>query len=371
MKIKIQKDAFLKALQKVGNTVSTRNTLPILANILFVAEDGKLTLTATDNEMRVETTVEAEVEEAGSITIPAKKILTLVSKFRSPEVIIEGIENFHSKVRCGSTSAMLVGLDPQNYPEKKENEITRSFKIKQSDFATIIDRISYATCIQDSRKVLQGIFVSMKDGKFTAVATDGKRLALCEKILENEEQNAEANGDMIIPLKPALELKRLMEKDGDLEVQASSASVQFVFGNTVLTTKTLEGNYPNYRQVVPASFATIINVPRDGVLYALDLLSSTFMETTSPSINLCFEDNNLLFELNSTVGEGKENLPIEYTGEKLSVIFNTNFLIDPFRHLDCDVITFKFNDVMSPIAIETADGFMYIIMPLRNRAAAN
>ena len=192
MKIKISRETMLKALQRVGNIVNTRNTLPVLSNILFEAADGKLKLTGTDLEIRMETVVDAEVIEAGETTLPAKKMLTLVSKFRGEFIEIESGDNFHSTIKCGTASIMLLGLNPADYPKKDEVKFIRSFSMKQADMAVVIERIAYAASLEDSRKVLQGILFSVRDGKFTAVATDGKRLALCEKVFEELPEGSEA-----------------------------------------------------------------------------------------------------------------------------------------------------------------------------------
>lgn len=369
MKIKIDKDSFLKALQKVGNTISTRNTLPILSNILLKAKDQKLTIIGTDLEIRVTTMVEANVEEEGEITVPAKKILTLVSKFRAKEISLESVENFHSRIKCGNTSALLVGLDPSGFPVYNQSEFLRSFKLNQMDVFTFLERISYAVSIQDSRVQLQGILLSLKNGKFVAVATDGKRLAMCEKMLSTDDGEVDnsQDGDVIITLKSANELKRLLDKEGDLTVSVSENQILFDLGDTQISSKIIDEAYPNYRQVIPSSFKQSIIVPRDDVSYAIDLLSNTFMEASSPSISLTFSENSLLFELNSIIGEGKERVDIEYTGEPFSMSFSTNLLLDPFRHLDCDMVQIKINDTTSPVVFESMDGFLYVLMPMRNK----
>ena len=157
MKIKVQKEALLKALQKVSNIIGSRTTLPVLANILVEAKDDQLTLTTTDLELRLTTTVAAVVEEPGITTLPAKKLLGLVSKFHQGEVSITSNENFHSEIKCGTVSITLLGLTPDDFPVAPEFEINRNVKIKQTELASILERISYAASLDDSRKVLTGM----------------------------------------------------------------------------------------------------------------------------------------------------------------------------------------------------------------------
>lgn len=365
MKIKVQKESFLKALQKVSNIIGSRTTLPVLANVLMEAKDGKLTLTTTDLELRLTTTMDAAVEEEGKTTLPVKKLLGLISKFRQGEVSIVSNENHHSEIKCGSVAIMLLGLNPDDFPAMPEFEVRRSVKVKQSELSAIIDRIVYAASTDDSRKVLQGILFSIKESKITAVATDGKRLALVERPLD--EAPTGEDGDIIVTLKAANELKRLIGTDGIVEIEIGEKQIEFKVGETLIVSKLIEGTYPNYAQVIPPSFKKMIDLPCDPFIYAIDILSVTLSETSSPNIKLTFGDNKLLFEANSTIGEGSESIDIAYDEEKLSASFNPNFLLDPFKHLPMEKVTLKMNDVVSPIAIESGDGFLYVIMPMRNK----
>ncbi len=364
MKIKVQQDVFCKALQKVSNIIGSRTTLPVLANVWMSAEEGKLTLATTDLEIRYVTTVAAEVEEGGITTIPAKKLLGLVSRFHG-EITIESNENFHSKISCGSVEIMLLGLNPADFPAAVEFDVMRSVQLKQQEVSDIVERISYAVSAEDSRKVLQGILLSIHEGKITAVATDGKRLALVEKMLEGIPEGSD--GDIIITLKSAQELKRIMEKEGEVKMEIGEKLIRFTVGETVITSKLIEGNYPNYRQVIPASFKKSVTIQCDQFTYALDILSFTLTDTNSPLVKLTFKQNQLLFEANSNIGEGSESIPVDYEGEEMSASFNPHYLLDPFKHLPHDQMFLKINDVVSPIALETADGFLYVIMPMRNK----
>ena len=181
MKFKTKRELLVKALSKVCNIIGNKTTLPILANVLLEAEEGRLSLTATDLEIRIATSIEADVESAGKTTLPAKRLLGLVSKFKGAEVEFDTNEKFHTVINCGTANFMIMGLDPEDFPEETEFSARRSIKLKQNELSRMIDYISYAASLDDSRKVLQGILLSVKDGNFTAVATDGKRLALVKR----------------------------------------------------------------------------------------------------------------------------------------------------------------------------------------------
>ncbi len=365
MKINVKRELLLKALQKVCNIIGSRTTLPVLANVMMEAENSKLTFTTTDLELRITTSIEAEVEQAGKTTLPAKRFLGLVSKFKGDTVSFDTNENHHTKISCGTADFMILGLTSDDFPVPVDFTAQRTLKIKQCDLARIIDRISYAVSLDDSRKVLQGILLSVREGNLTAVATDGKRLALVEKLLD--EVPVGSDGDIIVTLKAANELKRILEKDGDAVIEIGEKQAVFKIDSTMIYSKLIDGNYPNYKQVIPASFAKKVSVPCLGFIDALEIVSVPLFDASSSYVKITFQANKLLFEANSNVGEGKEEIAIEYEGEEMSLSFNPQFLSDPFKHIGVDNVNIKINDAFSPIAIESGDGFLYVIMPMRNK----
>ena len=362
MKVNVKKDALLKALQKVSNIIGSRTTLPVLANVLLEAENGKLTLTTTDLELRITTSIEAEVEAAGVTTLPAKRLLGLVSKFKGEKMMMESNDKHHTQISCGTANFMILGLTPEDFPLPVNFESNRSLKLKQTDFA----RISYAVSMDDSRKVLQGILLSVKEGNLTAVATDGKRLALVEKLLE--DAGAGADGDVIITIKVANEVKRILEKEGEVVMEIGEKQVVFKLNDTIIYSKLIEGNYPNYRQVIPSGFNKKISVPTTDFIDALEIVSIPLYDASSSFVKITFTQNKLVFEANSNVGEGKEYINIEYADQDdITLSFNPQLLSDPFKHIGVDSVMVKINDSFSPIALESGDGFLYVIMPMRNK----
>lgn len=365
MKVNVKKDALLKALQKVSNIIGSRTTLPVLANVLLEAENGRLTLTTTDLELRITTSIEAEVEAPGVTTLPAKRLLGLVSKFKGEKMLMESNDKHHTQISCGTANFMILGLTPEDFPLPVNFESNRSLKLKQTDFSRILDRISYAVSMDDSRKVLQGILLSVKEGNLTAVATDGKRLALVEKLLD--DAGAGADGDVIITIKVANEVKRILEKEGDVVMEIGEKQVVFKLNDTIIYSKLIEGNYPNYRQVIPSGFKKKISVPTTDFLDALEIVSIP-LDASSSFVKITFTQNRLMFEANSNIGEGKEYINIEYADpDDITLSFNPQLLSDPFKHVGVDNVLVKINDSFSPIALESGDGFLYVIMPMRNK----
>ena len=362
MKVNVKRDVLLKGLQRVCNIIGSRTTIPVLANIVMEAKDGFIHMTTTDLELRISTKLPADVQEAGITTVPAKRLLGLVSKFKAEDVVMDSDDNFNVKILCGTADFKLLGLDPKDFPEAVEFTPLRKFKLKQADFARLIDRISYAVSLDDSRKVLHGILVSIKEGVLTTVATDGKRLALSEKLLEEPCEGTE--GDVIITLKSATEAKIILEKEGEIFIEIGENLVSFKIGDTEIVSKLIEGNYPQYRAVIPQNFSKSVTIPCGDFSDALDIVSIPLSDSSS-YVKLTFAENQLKFEANSNVGEGREVMPIEYGFEEVAVSFNPQFLADPFRHLDVENVTLNMNDSFSPIELVSGDGFIYIIMPMR------
>lgn len=363
MKIKVKREKLQKGLHKVSNIIGSRSTLPILANVLIEADNGTVVLTTTDLELRIKTQIEAEVERPGTTTIPVKKFLSMVEKFDGDTVALDCNENHHTRVVCGTSDFRLLGLPSADFPLPVEFSSVRRLKLKEAEFARILDQISYAVSLEDSRKVLHGILVSIKENTFTSVATDGKRLALVEKIIQ---EFSGSEGDIILPLRTATEIKRLMEKDGEVDIEIGEKQALFKTKNFELTTKLIEGNYPNFRQVIPNSFSKQVEVPRARFLSKLELVSIALPADEKAFIRLTFESGKVKFEAASNnIGEGLDFIEIDYQETPVNISFNPTFLADPFKHTDADKINFKLNDGYSPIAIEDGEGFLYVIMPMR------
>lgn len=363
MKITVVRENLLKALQRTGSAVGNRSTMAVLGNVLLEAVDGKLRLSATDLEIRVSTEVEAVVEKEGSTTLPAKKLLALVSKFIDPEVAIEVDERHHATVVCGTSTFKLLGIAPADFPEPADVAPVREIKFKGADLKRMLTQIIYAASLDGSRQVLHGVLVSLKDHMVAMVATDGKRLALVERA---PEEFSGTEGNAIIPLRSAGELRKMAEADDTVELAIGEKQAVFKSGSTVLLTKLIDGNYPNYRQVIPASFATSLQVPAIPFMQKIELVSQVLANTSS-YVTLTFENDQLqILGKSPEIGEGSAIQEINYAGERIATSFNPAFLLDPLRCSEVEEVTIKINDGFSPVAIQGGEGFLYIIMPMRD-----
>ena len=362
MKFTVSREKFLKALQKIQSTIGSRNTLTILGNVLVEASGNIVSLTTTDLEIRIVTRIEAEVEIEGATTIPAKRLLALVSNFEDAMVTVSSDERYHAEIVCGTSCFKLLGIAPEDFPAENELNVLRTITFKGAELKRMLGQIIYAITLNDSRKVLHGMLFSMRENTVTMVATDSKRLAMTERNVENVSGS---NGDCIIPLMAAQEIKRQANPQEDVTLEIGEKSARFSCGDTVLTTKLIEGNYPNYRQVIPPDFRQQIPIASSALLGKIELVSEVLDKTGCVVLN--FTEGKLeLRAASNDIGEGSAELPVEFSGEPVTASFNPDFLADPLRFADCEIMTFKMNDGFSPVAIDGGDGFLYVIMPMRH-----
>lgn len=364
MKFTVDRLKLQKALQRVSNIIGSRSMLPLLGNVLINASDEGLELSTTDLELRLVTRVEAEVSESGITTLPAKKLASLIGSFSAEKVDFEINDKDFARITCGTAKFTLLGLSAADFPEELAFEPVHTIKIKESLFKRMIGSISYAVSVDDSRKVLTGVLMSLRETVMTLVATDGKRMAVQES---SPETISGGDGDAIIPLKAMSEIRRQLEGDELLLIEVGEKLCRFTCAGVTLTSKLIEGAYPNYRQVVPSKFSCEVELPVQALLSKIETVALMIAGANS-SIILRFADNQLQLQASSAeVGEGSDLLETSFEGEPFEVSFNPAFLSDPLRNTDADMVRFKLNDPLSPVAIEAGEGFIYIIMPIRKK----
>lgn len=364
MKIAIEREKFAKALQRVNAIIAARTMLPVLSNVLIEAGEGVITLTSTDLEIRISTAVEGEVVSEGKVTVNARKLLSLVNCFSASKVELESDENNHVKIVCGTGKFKLLGLSALDFPEAIGFDEVRTIRLSENEFKRMIGSISYAVSSEDSRKALTGILLSVSENTVTAVATDGKRLAVQSG---SPEEFTGAGGDCIIPLKSANEVRRLLEGSGSVEIRIGEKQCAFSTSSFTLNTKLIEGNYPNYKAVLPASFKKKVEIDSHKLLEKISMVSQILSDSSS-FIILDFESGVLRIHASSSeVGEGGDIVEVEYSDEPLEISFNPEFIADCLKNTSSDKVIFNINDSLTPVLIEGQPGFLYVIMPIRKK----
>ena len=362
MKFSVTKEKLLECLQQVQNVVSTRTTLPILSNVLLQTKGREVRLTTTDLDVGVRGSFEANIEKEGATTLPARRLFTIIRELPSSEIQFDVDSKNAASIRSGQSFFKILGLPEEEFPPLPKFDDSKVVTIRQKDLRDGLRKTSYAISTDETRYVLNGVLFSFKDNKLTLVATDGRRLAMLDIDLEFPRSH---EADIIVPTKAVTELQRLLTDDGDVRVSVGGSQIAFDLNNSLLVSKLIEGNYPNYRQVIPGEMKERVTLERETFLNSLRRVS-LLASDKSNSIKLNFSKNNIDITANTPeVGEAKESLPVAYKGREFSIAFNPEFLMAPLRNLAEDEIFLDLIDEMSPGVIKIQSPFLYVLMPMR------
>lgn len=367
MKLTIAKEQIINGLQAVQNIVSTRTTLPILSNVLLQAAENRLDLTATDLDVTISCSVEANVSRAGAATVPVKKLFGIVRELAAPEIEMEVDDKHACSLTAGASYYKINGLAAEEFPPMPQFAEKSKIMVGQDKLKAMLRKTAFAISMDETRFVLNGIFFSFKDDKMTMVATDGRRLALAD---EDVELGPESQAEFIVPTKAINELGRLVQAKGAVEIRATENQVAFSLkaengSGVLIISKLVEGNYPNYRQVIPGETKERIALGREELLHALRRAEIMTSEKSN-SVKLSFGKNNLAITANTPeVGEGRESIAINYKGREMAIAFNPAYLMDPLKALDEDEVYIELIDELSPGVVKVNGPFLYVLMPMR------
>jgi len=374
MKFKVNRDHFTNGLQQVLNVVGTRASMPILNNVLIEALDDQISLTTTNLDLGIRCRIKAEVQEKGALTLPVRKLATIVRELPKLEVFVESTSGNQAKMSSGGSNFRIMGIDKDEFPPLPSFSDQHVFHLPQDELLTMLKSVSYAQSSDENRYILNGVYFNFSEDKMTMVATDGRRLALMSRDQEVSEENA---GSLILPAKTVLELERLVGKGNQLKIAFNDRQVAFEievgeessgFGftdNLYLVSKVVEGNYPNYRQVIPKETEHRIKIERE---LMLDCVRRAALVTSDKNNSIKLKISNNLLEISGSspeYGDSHESMAIAYDGPETTVAFNPAFLMEPLKALDKDEIFFEFKDELSPGLFKTLDSFLCVVMPLR------
>lgn len=362
MKFKITKDALQNGLQDVIQIVGSRAALPILSNVLIEARNGKIRMTTTDLDVGVSGEIDAEIEVEGSTTLPVKKLSSIVGALPASDIEISVDSKNVATIMSGPSFFKIMGLSDSEFPALPTFAEAKEFKIQQSVLKNALKKTSYAISTDETRYVLNGIFLSFHDQKLTLVATDGRRLGLVESDLEYPESQ---DGDIIIPTKAVSELQRQLGDKGSVILQLKDNQICFQLGSKFIVSKLIDGSYPNYKQVIPGQAQERLEIDRNVLLDTTKRVALLASEKSN-SIKIEFRQGEISLSANTPdVGESSESIPLDYTGKEFAIAFNPEFLMAPLRNLESPTVNFDFIDEMSPGVIRTGSDFLYVLMPMR------
>lgn len=363
MKLVASKESILEGLQKIQSGISSRNTLSILNNVLIRAKDDSVQLTATDLEVSVQTTCEAKIAREGGTTLPARRLLSIIRELPATDIEINVDDKDTATIKAGSSVFKIIGIADEEFPPIPQFEGNRTFTLDQGTFKKMLTATYYSTSTEESRYVLNGVLLSFKDDKLTVVATDGRRMALYEQEVEFPEQSA---GDLVIPNKTVNELVKTLGTEGSIKIMVGDNQAAFAYGNLLITTKLIDGTFPNFRQVIPSQCEERVSLEREQLLNAVRRVSLVNDKTSS--ITLAFDKDNLTISTQSAeVGEAVESMAIKYRGKAMAIAFNPDFMMDCLRNLTTDEVALEFSDELSPGVMKCDAPFLYVLMPMRIR----
>ena len=362
MKIKVNKEAIIGCLQNIQSVISTRNALPVLGNVLFRAEKGKLELTATDMSLTVRATMDAEVLEPGATTLPAKRIFGVFRELSVDEAEMEVNDDNIAFIHAGSSYFRIHGISEADYPSLPEMADAKSYTLDQSAFRNMLKLTSFSASMDANRPLLNGVLLSFKAGKLSVVATDSRRLALVEQEVEFP---ADSGMDLIVPLKTVDELLRTLGDAGSMKIVANAKQIAFEFDGLLVVSKLVEGTYPNFRQVIPQPGGERVSMERELLLTAVRRTSQLVSDAVS-GVKLTFTRNRLeILATASEIGEARETMDVKYGGPDIAISFNPAFVMDPLKALTTDEVFLDLTDDTSPGVMRSTLSFVYVLMPIR------
>ncbi|MDZ4761558.1 MAG: DNA polymerase III subunit beta [Alphaproteobacteria bacterium] len=369
MKLTIDRNALMRALSHVQAVVERRNTIPILSNILLQADGDRLNLTATDLDIEASDAAEAKVKKAGQVTAPAQTLFDVVRKLPDgSEIALELTDNRLSIV-AGRSRFALPTLPAADFQTMAREDAPVKFEVAAAELRRIIDKTRFAISTEETRYYLNGIYLHHAKGAdgfvLRAVATDGHRLALAEAPAPAGSANLKG---VIVPRKAVAEARRLLDDAPEMvTVEASDAKITFRIGHATLTSKLIDGSFPDYQRVIPKENGRILTVNNSDFKNAVDRVATVSAER-SRSVKLSLSQGKLTLTVShSETGQGVEELEADYDAEPMEIGFNAKYLLDVTQQIEGEDARIEFNDPASPARVLDGKdaGAQYVLMPLR------
>jgi len=371
MKVTVERTALLKSLGHVHRVVERRNTIPILANVLVKADRSKLAFKATDLDLEETETIPAEVSQGGATTVPAHMFYEIVRKLpEGAQIVLEGTgDRAVLAVRAGRSRFTLQTLPESDFPDLAAGDMTHKFGLKAADLKRLIDKTQFAISTEETRYYLNGIYLhtagTNKSPTLRAVATDGHRLAQVELPLP---EGATGMAGIIIPRKTVGEVQRLIEdNEAEITLELSQGKIRFTFGDVVLTSKLIDGTFPDYGRVIPTGNDKELIVDKKEFEQAVDRVSTVSSER-GRAVKLSLSSGKLMLSVtNPDSGSATEEVEVEYSADPLDIGFNSRYLLDIAGQIEGEAAVLKLADPGSPTLIQDRDSknALYVLMPMR------
>ncbi len=376
MELTFEREDLWEAIQIAGNVAASRNTLPILSNVLIRAVDDRIQLAATDLEVGVKATVRGEIVEAGSITVPAKKLGDIVRELpsttnsgESTKVKLTTLANDRVEINCESARFRIVGLTDEEFPSLPE--IGDDFLVVNSSILRhMIQKTSFAVSTEETRHFLNGVYLCINSESIKMVATDGRRLAVTT---QHQPNSVEKEIGVIIPTKAVNNILRTFTADEDVKIALLENQIAFATEDITLISRLIEGEYPDYEAVMAPAMNNEINmVARTEQLLAVIRRVSLLANPKTPSVKMEAKETELSVSASTPeLGEAQEQMEVKNSGGSVEIAFNARFVMDVLRNIESDEVLLKLRDSLSPVLVmpqeedQDQQSYMCVIMPMR------
>ncbi len=364
MKFSATREAILRPLQTVIGVVERRQTMPILSNVLLAAESGKLRVTATDLEVEIVADAEVKVDGSGEVTVPGRKLHEICRAIPEGATVEVALNGERLTVKAGRSRFTLSTLRAADFPAVEEIAAKQSLRLTRADLRQLIDKTHFSMAQQDVRYYLNGLLLETERKTLRAVATDGHRLALSEVSLATAASRDE---QIIVPRKGVLELNRLLEGDGDVELALGANHIRVQIEGIRLTSKLIDGRFPEYARVIPNQPKNVITADRNLLRQALQRTAILSNEKYR-GVRLELGANSVVLQANNPEQEeAVETLEVEYSGDAMEIGFNVNYLLDALAAVPSEQVEFGVQDSNSSCLIREPGGSKskFVVMPMR------
>jgi len=364
MKFSASRETVLKPLSAVIGVVERRQTMPILAHVLINVNDGKLTMTATDLEVELRAEVEVEVETAGEVTVPGRKLYDICRALPDGATVEVALSSGRATVKAGRSRFTLSTLRAADFPLVEEVTVQQTLKLARQDLKRLLEKTQFSMAQQDVRYYLNGLLLETTEATLRAVATDGHRLALTEIPMK---ASAERSGQVIVPRKGVLELLRLVDGEGDVEITLGSNHIRVEANEIRFTSKLIDGRFPDYDRVLPKDPTNVIRADRVSLRAGLQRAAILSNEKYR-GVRLALVENRVTMQANNPEQEeAEEELEVTYSGDEMEIGFNVNYLLDALGAVDSDEVELGVSDPNSSCLIKAPgeQSSRFVVMPMR------
>lgn len=363
MKIRIQQRDLSKAIGIVQKGISSKSTLPILSGILLETENNKLKLTGTDLEIGIKSSIDCDIIEEGSIVITSRIFGEIIRKLPDLPIDIYVDDNNSVHINCGNSKFNLIGLPPMDYPQLPEIREGNYFEIPKDLLKSMIRQTIFATAQDETRPILTGALFETSNNTLSMVAIDGYRLAV-------KKVSVDVNEDIkvVIPAKTLNEVSKILEDDDtEVKISCTQSNVIFNFGNTVITSRLLEGQFLNYKDIIRNEYKLRIRVNTRELQDCLERASLLAREGKNNLVKLDISDDKLIITSNSEIGNVYEELPIELEGNDIKIAFNSKYILEGIKAIDSEEIVMDMISNVNPCIIRPAEdnSYTYLVLPVR------